>query len=191
MGAFEVPVAGISISGQVYVAVSTNHSENRWTDRSVLTRFTLPANFQPLRTISQLPDGHFVKMSLHIESATIAGLPPGGPFVFVWGTGPYRKSDAYLSIVPASQFENGKGTRYFAGLDSGGCSDLEREGIGRSGHRPKRHEGRCFGNVVQGSWLVVDDLRQSRPSAAWHLVLVFPHTVGAVERAANHFQRNS
>jgi hypothetical protein len=119
MGAFEVPVAGISLGGQVYVAVSTNHSEDRSTDRSVLTKFTLPANFQPLRTISQLPEGHFVKMSLHIESATIAGLPPGGPFILVWGTGPYRKSDAYLSIVAAAQFESGKGTRYFAGLGTG------------------------------------------------------------------------
>ncbi len=117
MGAFEVPVGGISLGGQMYVAVSTNHSEDRSTDRSVLTKFTPPANFQPLRTISQLPDGHFVKFSLHIEPGTIAGLPPGGPFIFLWGTGAYRKSDAYLSIGPAAQFESGKGTRYFAGLD--------------------------------------------------------------------------
>ena len=119
MGAFEVPVAGISLGGQVYVAVSTNHSEDRSTDRSVLTKFTLPANFQPLRTISQLPEGHFVKMSLRIQPGTIAGLPPDGPFIFVWGTGAYRKSDAYFSIVPAAQFESGKGTLYFAGLDVG------------------------------------------------------------------------
>lgn len=119
MGAFEVPVAGISLAGQVYVVVSTNHSEDRATDRSVLTRFTLAETFQPLRTMSQLPEGHFVKMSLHIEPSSIGGLPPGGPFVFVWGTGPYRKSDAHLSIVPAAQFESGKGTRYFAGLDVG------------------------------------------------------------------------
>jgi len=121
MGAFEVPVAGISLGGQVYIAVSTNHSEDRSTDRSVLTKFTPPANFQPLRAISQLPEGHFVKFSLHIEPATTAGLPPGEPFVLVWGTGAYRKSDAYLSIVPAAQFESGNGTRYFSGLDAGGA----------------------------------------------------------------------
>jgi hypothetical protein len=119
MGAFEVPAAGISLGGQAYVVVSTNHSEDAWTDRSVLTKFLPPASFQPLRTISQLPQGHFVKMSLHIEPGTIAGLPPGGPFVLVWGTGAYRKSDAYLSIVPAAQFESGQGTRYFTGLDAG------------------------------------------------------------------------
>jgi len=118
MGAFEVPVAGISLGGRMYVVVSTNHSPDRSTDRSVLTRFQPPATFQPLRTLSQLPEGHFVKQSLHTEPAPIAGLPPGGPYVFVWGTGVYRKSDAYLAIVPQSQFETGQGTRYFAGLDA-------------------------------------------------------------------------
>jgi hypothetical protein len=118
MGAFEVPVAGISLGGQMYVAVSTNHSEDRSTDRSVLAKFTLPATFQPLRTISQLPAGHFVKFSMHTDPGPIAGLPPGGPFILVWGTGAYRKSDAYLSVVPAAQFESGNGTRYFAGLDA-------------------------------------------------------------------------
>ncbi len=121
MGAFEVPVTGISLGGQMYVAVSTNHSEDRTTDRSVLTKFTPPATFQPLRTISQLPEGHFVKMSVHVQPTPIAGLPPGGPYIFIWGTGTYRKSDAYLSIVPAAQFESGKGTRYFAGLDAAGA----------------------------------------------------------------------
>jgi lysophospholipase L1-like esterase len=85
MGAFEVPVTGISLGGQMYVAVSTNHSADRTTDRSVLTKFTPPAKFQPLRTISQLPEGHFVKMSVHTEPGPIAGLPPGGPFLILWG----------------------------------------------------------------------------------------------------------
>jgi lysophospholipase L1-like esterase len=121
MGAFEVPVTGISLGRQIYVAVSTDHSEDRTTDRSVLTRFTPPADFRPLRTISQLPEGRFVKMSAHLEPSAIPGLPSGGPYVLIWGTGTYRRSDAYLSIVPAAQFESGEGTRYFAGLDAAGA----------------------------------------------------------------------
>ncbi|HLW60719.1 MAG TPA: DUF4185 domain-containing protein [bacterium] len=121
MRPFEVPVAGITLNGQMYVAVSTNHSEDRSTDRSVLTKFIPPATFQPLRTVSELPAGRFVKMSWHTEPAPMAGLPSGGPFVIVWGTGRYRESDAYLSIVPAATFENGQGTRYFAGLDATGA----------------------------------------------------------------------
>lgn len=124
MGAFEVPVSGISLNGQMYVVVSTNHSEDRSTDRSVLTRVTLPAtptSFRPLRTISQRPAGKFIKMSLHLQPGPIAGLPAGGPFILMWGTGEYRHSDAYLAIVPESQFESGQGSLYFAGVDAAGA----------------------------------------------------------------------
>jgi Domain of unknown function (DUF4185) len=121
MGPFEVPVAGISFGSQMYVAISTNHSQDGSTDRSVLTRFTLPATFQPLRTISQLPAGRFVKMSLHTQPGPIAGMPTGGPLVLIWGTGAYRQSDAYLSVVPVAQFETGKGTMYFSGTDATGA----------------------------------------------------------------------
>jgi Domain of unknown function (DUF4185) len=123
MGAFEVPVSGISLNGKIYVVVSTNHSEDRSTDRSVLTRMSLPATptgFTPLRTISQRPSGKFIKMSLHILDDPIPGLPGAGPFVLMWGSGNYRHSDAYLAIVPASQFESGQNTLYFGGLDATG-----------------------------------------------------------------------
>ncbi len=130
MGAFEVPVSGISIRDQMYVVVSTNHSDDRTTDRSVLTKFIPPANFKPLRTISQLPAGRFIKMSMHAEMEPIAGMPPGRPFIIIWGTGAYRHSNAYLSVVPAANFETGEGTRYFAGLDTAGApvwSDKETD----------------------------------------------------------------
>jgi hypothetical protein len=123
MGAFEVPTAGISLNNQMYVVVNTNHSDEWQTDRSVLTRVSFPVTptgFRPLRTISQRPDGKFLKMSLHIQPKEIPGLPDGGPFVMIWGTGQYRHSDAYLSIVPASQFESGQGALYYAGLEANG-----------------------------------------------------------------------
>ncbi len=123
MGAFETPIGGISLGDQMYVAVRTNHSADWSTDRSVLTKFTLPSTFQPLRTISQSPAGRFLTMSMHAEPGpgAMPGLPPGGPYIIIWGTAQYRKSDAYLSIVPAASFETGQGTRYFSGLDSAGA----------------------------------------------------------------------
>ena len=119
MALLDVPVTGISLDGQMYVAVSTNFTKGRATDRSVLTKFVPPATFQTIRTISQLPEGRFIRMAMHAQPGPIAGLPAGGPFIFAWGTGKYRESDAYLSIVPAGQFETGKGIRYFSGLDAG------------------------------------------------------------------------
>jgi len=118
MAPMDVPVAGISLDGQMYVAISTNFTKGRATDRSVLTKFVAPETFQTIRTISELPDGRFIRMSMRAQPGPIAGLPAGGPFIFTWGTGKYRESDAYLSIVPVGQFEAGKGTRYFAGLDA-------------------------------------------------------------------------
>jgi hypothetical protein len=130
MGAFEVPVSGVSLSGKIYVVVSTNHSEDRSTDRSVLTRMSLPATptgFTPLRTISQRPSGKFIKMSLHVLGDPVTGLPTAGPFVLMWGSGNYRHSDAYLAIVPASQFESGENTLYFGGLDAAGLPVWRRD----------------------------------------------------------------
>jgi hypothetical protein len=80
MGAFEVPTAGISLNDQMYVVVDTNHSEDWQTDRSVLTRVSFPVTpggFRPLRTISQRPDGRFLKMSMHAQPGAIPGLPDG------------------------------------------------------------------------------------------------------------------
>ncbi len=118
MSLMNVPAAGISLDGQMYVAASTGGNRGRATSRSVLTKFSAPSTFQTIRTISQLPDGKFIRMSMHAQPGPLAGLPAGGPYIFAWGTGKYRESDAYLSIVPAGQFETGKGTRYFAGLDA-------------------------------------------------------------------------
>ena len=141
MAAFEVPVAGISLHDQMYVVVTTDHSADRSTDRSVLTRVSwppTPTGFKPLRTISQRPAGKFIKMSLHTVPAPIAGLPAGGAYVLMWGTGEYRHSDAYLAIVPEAQFESGTGTLYFSGLDAAGkptwaTSEAQATPIARNG----------------------------------------------------------
>ncbi len=121
MGLAAGPVAGMSLNGQMYVVVRTKNPKDRTTEHSVLTKFIRPATFQPLRTISALPAGRFLKMSLHEQPGPIPGLPAGGPFVLIWGTGAYRESDLYLAIAPVGQFESGAGTRYFSGLNESGA----------------------------------------------------------------------
>ncbi|HSZ19470.1 MAG TPA: DUF4185 domain-containing protein [Candidatus Acidoferrum sp.] len=118
MAPMDVPVAGISLDGQMYVAFSTNFTRGGATNRTVLTKFAAPETFQTVRMISELPQGRFIRMSMHVQPGPVVGLPAGGPFILTWGTGKYRESDAYLSIVPVGQFEAGKGIRYFAGLDA-------------------------------------------------------------------------
>jgi hypothetical protein len=114
MGADDVPASGISLNGQIYVVCSTGSdtslSNPHAHDRSVLTRFDAATkSFSILRAISTIPGGHFVNMALHET----------GTDVLVFGLGDYRATDVYLAIVPASGFESGAGTRYFAGLVDG------------------------------------------------------------------------
>jgi len=120
LGAFETPIGGISLGGHMYVVVRTNHSKDWSTDRGVLIKFIPPAKFQKLRTISRSPAGGFITQSLHVQPKPFPGLPLGAPFVIIWGTAKYRKSDAYLMVVPAAHFESGQGTQYFAGMDAAG-----------------------------------------------------------------------
>ncbi len=121
MRGFEVPVSGISLDGKLYIVVRTNHSEDRAspTDMSVLTSYDEERRaFKTLRTISKLPAGKVITMSMHLTPQPMPELPSRDPHVLIWSSATYRTSNAYLSIVPAATFESGKGTRYFAGLDA-------------------------------------------------------------------------
>lgn len=114
MGAGEVPHAGIRLDGTTYVVVNTGVDidlpDPHVNEHSVLTRFDEAApRFTVLRTISSRPDGKFVTTSLRRS----------GDDIYIFGLGGYRESDVYLSVVGASHFESGQGTRYFTGLVDG------------------------------------------------------------------------
>lgn len=121
MGAVEVPLAGVSVGGEIYLMVKTNHTTGASTDITKLVRFDEQARrFEVLRDVSRQPAGHFVSVDLHHATAPIAGLPGQGPSVLTWGAGTYRKSNTYLAVTPAGTWATGDGTRYFAGLDPAG-----------------------------------------------------------------------
>ena len=114
MGAAEVPVSGIRLDNTTYIicdtgadALAEDRSANKY---SVLTRFDETGRrFTVLRTISSMPNGRFVTTSLYRNGSDVA----------VFGLGAYRASNVYLSLVPATTFESGAGTRYFAGMVNG------------------------------------------------------------------------
>ncbi len=114
MGPDDVPNAGISLPDGIYLVINTGSDTSlpdpHVNDYSVLSRFDEASKtFTTGRTISRLPGGHFVITSLHLS----------GSDVLMFGTGAYRASDVFLATVPASSFETGEGTRYFAGLVRG------------------------------------------------------------------------
>lgn len=123
MGTNEVPLAGVSVGGRIYMMVRTNRKGGRshGADIAKLVGFDPDARrFEVLRDVSRLPQGRFIQVSLHHATGPIAGLPVQGPSVLIWGTGSYRKSNAYLAVTPAGSFTTGQGTRYFTGLDAAG-----------------------------------------------------------------------
>lgn len=114
MGAAEVPHAGIRLVNATYIVCNTgtdiNLPDPNVNNYSVLTRFDeATRRFTLLRTLSSRPNGRFITTSLDRH----------GSDVVVFGLSAYRASDVYLSMVPASNFESGQGTRYFSGLVSG------------------------------------------------------------------------
>ncbi len=114
LGASEVPHAGIRLDNATYVAFNTgvdiNLPDPHIGNYSVLTRFDeVTRRFTLLRTLSSRPDGRFITTSLYRSSSDVV----------IFGLSAYRASDVYLSIVPASTFDSGQGTRYFTGLVNG------------------------------------------------------------------------
>ena len=123
MATNEVPLAGVSVGGRIYLMVRTNRREGASTGSDISKLVTFDEQdrrFEVLRDVSRLPAGHFVQVSLHHATTPIAGLPGQGPAVLMWGTGTYRKSNAYLAVTAARNYATGEGTRYFAGLDAAG-----------------------------------------------------------------------
>lgn len=113
MGGDDIPNAGISLPDGIYLVCNTGSDPSspdpQLTDSSVLVRFDEAAKtFTAVRTISP-PGGHFIGTSLHAS----------GSNVFMFGAGPYRASDIYLTTTSSANFANGAGTQYFAGLVNG------------------------------------------------------------------------
>ena len=135
MGGNDIPNSGISLSNGVFLICNTgtDSATNNFpyaSDYSVLVTFNetnllaatntyLATNFFVTnRIISMLNtnldptsamQGHFIFTAEH----------EFGTNVLMFGTGEFRASDAYFSMVPTANFVSGQGTLYFTGLTNG------------------------------------------------------------------------
>lgn len=124
----DTPGSGISIDGQIYMVCNSGADPSNKTDPhanaySVLSRFDEATNkFHAGRTVSQTAaGGHFVFTALHEFPPELGSFAPDWdePTILMYGEGQYRASDIYLAVIPKSDFESGKRTRYFAGFKEG------------------------------------------------------------------------
>src|SRR5262245_16003573 len=100
MGGTEVPTSGIALDGKMYVAMKSNNTKRATTANTLMTRYNdEKRTFEPLHQLSSLPDGHFITTTLRLAPPDLQDLPIKGPNVLVFGSGQYRRSNAYLSVV--------------------------------------------------------------------------------------------
>ncbi len=119
LGYFEVPSSGFSANGKMYVFFMTDHAKAESPGRAVLARSDNDAHtFTPVYDASR---SKFINLSpVVVNNADIPGLPTSqGQGVLLWGSGQYRRSDAYLAYVPLNAVEDRKAWRFFNGLEQG------------------------------------------------------------------------
>jgi hypothetical protein len=177
---FEVPVAGIRLGGETFVAYKDDHSgdesgskdddadEREPTDVTRLARFDEKSGeATTLRELSRQPKGRFQKISLHLPEPAggdAAGLPSGGPWILMHGSARHGASHVYLAVVPTATFATCSGLRYFTGLEGSAPRWSERE----ADAAPVFYDGAGTGSVREVSvtwaapiarWLALYDAR--------------------------------
>ena len=106
--AFEVPGGAISIGGVIYAAYTTDHSREKTMGRSVLVRSR--DDGRTFELVRDLSSDKFIN---------VAFLERDG-WVYLFGSGDYRKSSVHLARVEPDRIAEPGGLRYFAGKDEAG-----------------------------------------------------------------------
>ncbi len=116
-GAFEVPVEGISLGGNMYVYHTTDNSETVVMGRSVLA--VSRDDGETFSYLYDLSESHFINVSvISLNLAEWPGFPlDTGNGLVMFGSGSYRQSDVRLAFQPAGQIEVPQSIRYLTGVD--------------------------------------------------------------------------
>jgi hypothetical protein len=114
---FEVPAGGVSANDKMYVYFTNGTSDTKLMHRSYLGvseddgyTFTKKYLFSNLDFINVTP--------VKVASATYPELPTKtSSSILLFGSGWYRKSNPYLSVVDESAIDQKSSIRYFSGID--------------------------------------------------------------------------
>jgi hypothetical protein len=107
-GAFEVPSGGISVGGVIYVVCTTDHSEKKTMGRSVLARST--EDGKTFKLLYELSQDKFINVSFWSADG----------WVYIYGSGDYRKSSVCLARVKPADIGDRAKLRYFGGTAEDG-----------------------------------------------------------------------
>jgi hypothetical protein len=106
-GAFEIPSGGISIADSMYVVFTTDHSTDRTMGRSVLA--VSGDDGRDFRVLYDLSRDKFINASLWLSE----------DWLYVYGSGEYRRSSVCLARVRPNDLADRSKLEYFGGLADG------------------------------------------------------------------------
>jgi hypothetical protein len=105
---FEVPSGGVSIGGTMYVVCTTDHSAKKVMGRSVLA--SSDDDGKTFKLLHDFSRDKFINVSLWLTD----------DWLYVFGSGDYRKSDVFLARVKPAEFAKPAKLEYFAGTAGDG-----------------------------------------------------------------------
>lgn len=108
LGPFEVPSYGVSIGGDIYVVLTTDHSPEKTMGRSVVARSR--DDGRTFDKLYDLSDDKFINVALWTS----------GQWLYVFGSGDYRRSSVCLARVKPADFRRPSKLSYLSGMDAGG-----------------------------------------------------------------------
>jgi len=112
-GAFEVPSAGISINGAIYIVATTDHKEP---PGPTMGRSVMAVSYDDGLHFNQLYDlstSRFINVSMvEVDGHDYPDILPPKKCVLIWGSGDYRKSEVRMAYVPSDQIGNKSALRY-------------------------------------------------------------------------------
>ncbi|MBN2375869.1 MAG: DUF4185 domain-containing protein [Sedimentisphaerales bacterium] len=104
-GGFEIPSGGISIDGTMYVVHTTDHSEKKVMGRSVVG--SSQDDGRTFKKLYELSHSKFINISLWLAD----------DWLYIYGSGEYRKSNVCLARVKPSDIGDRSKLKYFSGTD--------------------------------------------------------------------------
>jgi hypothetical protein len=103
-GAFEIPSGGISVAGTMYVVCTTDHTEQKTMGRSVVA--SSHDDGRTFKLLYELSRTRFINVSLWLAD----------DWLYIYGSGDYRKSEVYLARTKPALIGNRSQLEYFIGL---------------------------------------------------------------------------
>lgn len=117
LGFMNVAVEGVSLGETVYLFAATNWSSTTESHRTSVLAHSDPTQLERFHVDHAVDSSRFLNVSAIVE----------GEYVYIWGTGKFRKSDIYLARVRLEAIADRDAWEYFSGAAATGPTFVRGE----------------------------------------------------------------